>query len=181
MGYKDPQKNKEYRRQYYLKHKERLLRLGRKWKRDHQEQNRKSNIAYREKIRNDPEKYAKQKQKAREWFLKNRTEWCLKARQRHQTRGGKYLAYRRGAKNRRITFKLSEDEFKLYWKKPCYYCNSSIKTIGLDRIDCTKGYFIGNIRSCCKWCNYMKSNKSEKEFLDHCFKIINKLTDYEIK
>ena len=34
----------------------------------------------------------------------------------------------------------------------------------IDRIDNTKGYIPGNVRSCCKHCNLAKHTMSEEEF-----------------
>lgn len=73
-----------------------------------------------------------------------------------QSPHGKYLEYRKKAKKRNILFNISEIEFLEFWKKPCFYCNYSIKTIGLDRVDNEKGYYLYNVVPCCRKCNYLK-------------------------
>lgn len=60
-----------------------------------------------------------------------------------------------------------------FWNNKCVYCGDIIETIGLDRIDSAKGYELENIQPCCTFCNSMKSNKNEKDFLNQCKKIIN--------
>ena len=61
----------------------------------------------------------------------------------------------------------------LFWNKPCFYCNTDIQTIGLDRVDNFKGYTIDNIVSCCTDCNTMKMSKNKNEFIQKCITISN--------
>lgn len=84
---------------------------------------------------------------------------------------GKYKMYESAAIERGLEFRLTEEEFLTFWKKPCYYCGSAIETIGVDRVDNKQGYFIGNCQPCCTVCNKMKTNYGEKEFLEHCRKV----------
>jgi len=58
-----------------------------------------------------------------------------------------------------------------YWQLPCYYCGDNIETIGLDRLNNTKGYSLDNIVSCCTPCNMMKNNNTEDDFIARCKKI----------
>ena len=86
------------------------------------------------------------------------------------TEDGKYVSYKSAAKQRGVIFELTKEEFISFWKKSCEYCGSKIDTIGLDRIDNTKGYEITNIKACCKICNYMKRDQTVTFFS-------NKITD----
>lgn len=74
-------------------------------------------------------------------------------------------------------FNLTLEQFVEISKKKCFYCNSDptatkghrswstyILTNGLDRIDSNMGYLYSNVVSCCKFCNFAKSNRTEKEF-----------------
>ena len=83
---------------------------------------------------------------------------CEKVRNkiRRQTPKDKYVSYKGRAKFKKQEFKLSFEEFMNYWQKPCYYCDSEIKTIGLDRIDYKRGYLFDNIIACCTSCNSLK-------------------------
>ena len=85
---------------------------------------------------------------------------------------GRYSSYKHAAKLREYSFELTLEQFKTFWQKPCHYCDDPIKTIGLDRIDNTKGYFMGNIVPCCWECNQSKWNKSPLEYVFHCAKVV---------
>lgn len=58
-----------------------------------------------------------------------------------------------------------------FWKKPCHYCGYAIFTIGLDRIDNSDGYRIGNVVSCCSLCNRSKNNLSAEKFISQCAQV----------
>lgn len=99
---------------------------------------------------------------------------CKECKNRHRwTPRGKYGAYKMAASQRNIKFDISFEEFKSFWKKPCEYCGSEIKTIGLDRINSYFGYSIQNIKSCCKKCNYMKKDYSVEEWFEHMIKVLS--------
>ena len=53
-----------------------------------------------------------------------------------------------------------------YWNKECWYCGYAIKTIGLDRVDSSRGYVIGNVVSCCARDNAAKSDLTQKQFFE---------------
>lgn len=84
----------------------------------------------------------------------------------------KYAQYKSGAKKRGISFDLSREQFRTFWEKSCFYCASSIETIGLDRIDSNLGYKLDNVVSCCTICNAMKLALPRDIFIEHCYKII---------
>lgn len=70
----------------------------------------------------------------------------------------------RYSKRRNIPFLLTMDEFIIERNKPCFYCENklgckSLEGTGLDRLDNSKGYEPGNIVSCCKVCNTIKSDQ----------------------
>lgn len=84
-----------------------------------------------------------------------------------------YKSYKSDAKRRNIIWNLTKQEFNDFSGGNCYYCNSEILLIGLDRInnDPTVGYTKENICRCCSICNRMKSNMSIDNFLSHISKI----------
>lgn len=104
-----------------------------------------------------------QPERVREWGRKN-------------SKGpkGKFNSYKKNARNRDIKFDISFEEFMELWKRECGYCGSEIETIGIDRIDNTKGYIKRNIVSCCRKCNFMKKNMNLYEFVNQCYKIVKK-------
>ncbi len=71
----------------------------------------------------------------------------------HQYR---FRRYKRGAKDRGISFELSFEDFKKLWGMPCYYCKEDIEGIGVDRVDRRIGYKKNNILPCCSDCNSLK-------------------------
>lgn len=92
-----------------------------------------------------------------------------------KTPSGKFGSYRSDAVNTRgLEFTLTKEEFMLFWHKPCYYCDGAIETVGLDRVDNSKGYVLGNVVSCCKRCNFSKHTMGRDEFINHCGKVAEK-------
>ena len=74
---------------------------------------------------------------------------------------------------------LTEEMYNEIIKQPCTYCkNLSTNELnygarGIDRINATKGYIIGNVTPCCKTCNYIKNDLSTNEFYEHLQSIYN--------
>ena len=85
-----------------------------------------------------------------------------------QTFGYKFSEYRSNANKTGKIFTLTREEFRGFWKKSCYYCNSDIDTIGLDRVDNETGYVVSNVVSCCTRCNKMKKDMDYNEFISLC-------------
>ena len=90
-----------------------------------------------------------------------------------ESKDGKFKYYSRIAKERGIQFLLTEEQFLNLWQKPCRYCGSEIKTIGLDRFDNKSGYTIDNSIPCCTTCNKMKLTLEYDQWISHMKKIIN--------
>jgi hypothetical protein len=79
-----------------------------------------------------------------------------------------YNVYKKTTPRRGLVFDLSIDEFILLVKQGCHYCGKERKKPnGLDRVDNSMGYVIGNVVPCCWPCNKMKGAWTKKEFLDH--------------
>ncbi len=93
-------------------------------------------------------------------------------REREKTPEGRFYVYKHCSQKNSRDFKLTKEEFISFWNKKCYYCGNKIETIGLDRIDNKKGYSKNNVVPCCSPCNWMKSDWSQKKFINHCKKII---------
>ncbi len=102
-------------------------------------------------------------------FYKNfkRCKYCVKVASLTQqlTPEGRYRVYRNNAAASGRSFKLTFEEFMTFWQKPCVV-GCKIDTIGLDRIDNTKGYEIGNVRPMCAKHNVWKSNHSDIEIIE---------------
>jgi hypothetical protein len=79
------------------------------------------------------------------------------------TEEGRYIHAQAVAKNRKKAWLINKEDYIYLIRQPCFYCNdlldSTNKTgIRLDRLDNSKGYIIGNIISCCTFCNYLRGD-----------------------
>jgi len=86
------------------------------------------------------------------------------------------LQYKRHARNRNISYNISENNFIKLLSKNCFYCGlipSNIKRTknhkgfiysGIDRVDSNKGYTKKNCVACCEQCNKAKRNITKDEF-----------------
>ncbi len=141
----------------------------------HLEDSRKRESKYnetRKKYRNEhKEDYRDNKKK---YYQENREKVLESNKQWSQTFNGRLFSYKRGAEQRGIDWLLTENEFESFWKKPCSYCGDDIETIGIDRIDSSRGYELKNCKPCCSDCNRMKMDLSEKDFLS----LIKKINNY---
>ncbi len=61
---------------------------------------------------------------------------------------------------------LGEDLNIQLWSGACYLCGRT-PALGIDRVDPTRGYEVGNVRSCCTDCNYMKKDLALGDFMQH--------------
>lgn len=91
-----------------------------------------------------------------------------------------YNTYKRKAKKRNYTFKLTLEEFTKLAMQKCGYCNghgdskigkSDKYFCGIDRKNNNIGYIYNNCISCCKTCNFMKGRLSYMDFLSQVKKI----------
>lgn len=120
----------------------------------------------------DDEKRIKRNQKAKNWRDNNPDKVKRANAARQFTPSRKYSDYKCGASKRNLPFELTLEEFKTFWQADCSYCGDPIATIGLDRVDSSKGYSLDNVVSCCAKCNFMKQEYSEEEWLSQMIKIL---------
>lgn len=97
-------------------------------------------------------------------------------RKKYKLEYKKFYDYRYHANLREIDFNLSWEEFLTFWQIPCYYCNSKIPTIGLDRVDSDEAYCMSNIVPCCRRCNMMKMATPQDIFIEQCKKVVRQQT-----
>lgn len=100
-----------------------------------------------------------------------------------------FKGYKSKAKQRNLAFELDEEQFRNITSANCWYCNAppskpSVRKDrykywkiyvynGVDRLDSSLGYILGNCVPCCTICNRMKLDHSEYDFLEHIRKIAN--------
>ena len=89
----------------------------------------------------------------------------------------RYWQYRHSAERRAIDWQLTKEQVYVLFAGNCHYCDTPPNTRynragcvqtfvynGIDRVDNSKGYTIDNVVSCCKHCNFAKSEMSVDEF-----------------
>ncbi len=83
--------------------------------------------------------------------------------------------YKCGARNRKIGWGLTKEQFMGMVTQNCHYCglppsarivngSSVFVFTGIDRVDSSKGYIDGNCVPCCKACNFAKNEMSVEAF-----------------
>ena len=90
----------------------------------------------------------------------------------HVSNDDHYARYKKSARDRKIAWELTEEQFYRLWQKPCMYCGDDIATIGIDRQNNREGYKLGNVIPCCTKCNYHKSVYSLEAWLQHSLKVL---------
>ena len=59
-------------------------------------------------------------------------------------------------------YNLTDTEIKYFLNQNCFYCGNG-NSIGLDRIDNSKGHSKDNVVSCCKICNMTRGDRFTKD------------------
>lgn len=150
--------DQEYNKQYYQKNKEkiRLRNLARRaeksqYNKEYATQNKEKIAAYR-----------------KDYNIQNKQ--AIKERKDKYTRSneGRFSHAQLKAKQRNKNFSLSFEEYVIEISKPCHYCGGLLNTdknkgIGLDRLDNSLGYDIGNVVSCCGFCNKTRGDRLSYE------------------
>ena len=88
----------------------------------------------------------------------------------------KLTQYMQEASARGLAFELSEQQWCILTRSPCYMCGyTSAKGIGLDRFDNTiRAYTAANTRPCCPTCNSMKGELTYETMVEHCKQVAAK-------
>lgn len=121
----------------------------------------------------------------RECFIKNRELPIDEEKMSKQMFG----RYKSSAIKRNLDFTLTEKQVDALFKSNCYYCGLEPSNIfyrrrtvikekvfiysGIDRIENNAGYTEENTVACCKWCNFSKNTRGQKEFLNWVDKVYN--------
>ena len=118
--------------------------------------------------------HSKNKEKSnlrtKEYRKNNKEKIKLQNKEYQKTLKGRYIIIKNGAKQRKLNFEITfEDYENNFYLKPCQYC-SEIST-GIDRIDSNFHYVINNVVPCCSICNEMKMERSVSDFKKQIIKI----------
>lgn|SRR3990167_4116596 len=156
---------KGYRRQYYLKNKERTSELGKIWYQNNKKRKLESGRKWQ---KNNRKRMVEIVQK---YVQNNKEKVANYNKEFSQTIEGKYrlIKYRHN-KKKWLDKIMTLEEFIEIAKNPCAYCGGDTQK-GIDRVDNNKGYTKENSVVCCNWCNRMKWILSKEEFINHIIKI----------
>ncbi len=115
------------------------------------------------------------------WKIKDNKETAIRSL---------FTGYKSNSKRRKKVFDLTEEQFSKLIMSACHYCGippsqtfnvkpltskkgkRPVKYNGLDRMDNTKGYILGNCVPCCKICNNGKGELSFKDWFEHIKKVV---------
>lgn len=114
----------------------------------------------------DPEQFYRDKHKSRARVAACKS--CYKEKAKKIKPYRREGALRSGAIKRGIAYELTREQLMSLWQKPCVYCGGEIVTVGVDRVDNTKGYVMENVVPCCATCNSMKSSMELVDFVRRC-------------
>lgn len=126
------------------------------------------NICYHKrqhkKKRNDPKELAYRKEyNRRPEVIIRRNKWF-----KERLENPKHRMYQAShkAKQRKLSWELSVEQYTELINKLCFYCNSTLELYGtgLDRINSSLGYTLSNVVSCCRICNVMKNDLTQDAF-----------------
>jgi hypothetical protein len=85
---------------------------------------------------------------------------------------GVYKKYARNAKAARRPFEITFEWFCLIISQPCLYCGANDRlNASVDQYVPGAGYTTANCVPCCSPCNYMKSDWSADEFVQHALRV----------
>ena len=159
---------KEYRRNYYKNHRDKLLSYVKNY-----------NKTYKVKL--SPKRKLRFEKFSKDWHEKNKEYVKNYSMKRRNTPKGKFAMYKSKAKVKHQSFLLTLEEFDGIIRQPCFYCNDVPNLFnGIDRVDSKKGYEKDNSVACCWMCNRMKSAYSKEEFIGKCEKIVENLLLKEV-
>ena len=137
MPNKNPDIHRQQAREYYHRHRERLL-------------EQKRNVS--------PEKKKIEADRKRANYLKHKDK--IAARDLLPSR--RLSTARSLAKKRGLTWTLTLQQYSEIICKDCYYCEGYFgktrKGSGCDRINNDLGYSVDNVLSCCGFCNRLRSD-----------------------
>jgi len=87
----------------------------------------------------------------------------------------KYYRFLNECKRREINNEITEEIYDYIVTQPCNYCKNNFDngSRGIDRINSSIAYIMGNITPCCYTCNVMKNILDSNTFFEHLNKIYN--------
>ena len=167
----DLKRDKEHRNEFarIAEQKPQRKEVKQQWNENNYEKVAMKSMNYRQRqIETDIEEYLnKNAENAKQWRDRNPEKVADNNLNKKNSITLQYGVYMRSARDKRLTFELTNDDFDTIVKTLCYYCGTFQDKgfNGIDRKNSEIGYVEGNCVSCCKMCNYMKGSLSEDAFL----------------
>lgn len=127
-------------------------------------------VKWRQKKRaEDPESYRKRTSETHKKWADMHYDRVREINKKHKnTLTYNVSTCKRTADERGFEYSLNDSAVELLTNSPCEYCGdkpTEPNGMGIDRIDNTKGYVIGNVCSCCEMCNFMKLTLTYENFI----------------
>ncbi len=86
--------------------------------------------------------------------------------------------YKRRAKIKGFAYELTDSEFEALVLGRCHYCGREASGVnGIDRIDSSGGYILGNVVTACGQCNIAKNDYSLAEFREWVLRVARRLEE----
>ncbi len=130
------------------------------------------------KDRYSPEAYKRiqEKNRIRAKSEASRLRKNERSRQRSKTLPVRHSRYIEAAKKRNIPWDVDPLLFEDLATSPCFYCGALPNPLnGLDRVHNDKGYFFGNVVSCCCDCNRAKNAMPVAKFVSWLSRLTSRL------
>ena len=148
------------------------------WKENNYEKVALTTMNYRQRqIENDMDSYLKKNaENAKQWRENNPEKVVDNNENKKNSKQLQYNVYSRTARDKRLDFDLSFNDFNNIISEPCYYCGiiQDKGFNGIDRKDSNIGYILDNCVSCCTMCNFMKGSYD----IDYFYKKIEHILTY---
>ncbi len=121
----------------------------------------------------DRTKYAREWMRA--WRKRNPDQSRANSRKNHQRPQTKFSVLKSEAKRRELEVSITLDQYLKIISNPCFYCGGPLPNGGggLDRINSSIGYVLGNVRPCCTQCNVAKASFTELQFKEWALRLVN--------
>ncbi len=119
--------------------------------------------------------------KSKRWFWHEaqREKDRVEKQQRSKLRE-KLLSSKRGARERGLEWKLSDEQAVSMFQQPCFYCGrkpTEPDCHGIDRLDNAIGYESANCAPCCARDNFAKGTMSMLEYVAMCAQVASRFPD----
>jgi len=124
---KDKQKQADHNRLYRLNNKDKIKQIQDAYYQEHR----------KDRILN-----------AQKWVANNKEKALQTRRLYMKTPNGRLNSIKSSAKTRGIEYHLSDEEALSILGQNCFYCDGK-ESIGIDRVDSSKGYATDNTHACC--------------------------------